>query len=137
MKGIKGDRRCYGMHSPLHSTLIHFDIQYDGTRMSNGYQKSPWYMYSSIPGAELPDMEQVIAALFKKGWTWYISCLDDKPQQGPERGTARGGKNWESYKLEKQFPNGLHTIQFVVYRHDKKPEQKDFVSVNHITYTNG
>lgn len=132
MKGIKGERKCYGMFSPLHGLLKACHLKYEGTRMSNGYYKSPWYMYGSEPGEGKADAAELVKSLQRNGWVLRAD-LDGNEVRYPQTGTARGGAAWESYQLEKDFPSGLHTINIVNYVYEKKPA-RNHVSFNQITY---
>lgn len=132
MKGIKGERKCYGMRSPFDHILTRAGISYLGTRMTNGYQKAPWYIYGTAPGDEEVDLDELLKYMLANGWT-IQNDLDGEQRKFPQTGEARGGKEWKSYEIERNVGGGLHTMQFVSYHHPKKPA-KDFISVNEITY---
>ena len=132
MKGIKGERKCFGMRSPFDNILTRAGIKYQGTRSTNGYQKAPWYMYGTEPGDEEVDLDTLFKHMLANGWATRED-LDGNPRKFPETGTAHGGKEYESYELETRHRGVLHTIQFVKFHYPKKPA-KDFISVNEITY---
>lgn len=132
MKGIKGERKCYGILSPFDHILTRAGLSYQGTRMTNGYQKAPWYMYGTDAGDEAPDLEELFKNMLATGWK-IRNDLDGNQKSFPSTGEARGGKEWESYELETERNGVLHTIHFVKFHYPKKPA-KDYVSVNEITY---
>lgn len=132
MKGIKGERKCYGMKSPFHNAFIRAGIQYQGTRSTNGYQKAPWYIYGTQPAAEQPDLTELFDHLLNTGWK-IRDDLDGKRLPFPETGKARGDQAYESYQLECYHQGVLRTLHIVKHTYAKKPA-KDYISLNEITY---
>lgn len=132
MKGIKGERKCYGIKSPFHSILNGAGIKYQGTRSTNGYGKAWWYIYGTNPGDEFPDFAQLLGALMRAGWK-PRNDLDGKLMAFPETGTARAGDTYESYNLETERAGVLHTLHIVAYTNVKKPA-RNHISVNEITF---
>lgn len=132
MKGIKGERKFYGIKSPFHSLYAAAGIKYQGTRGTNGYQKAPWYIYGTDPGAEFPDFAEFFGALMRKGWK-VRNDLDGNIRRFPECGTARGGAEYESFNLEIERNGALHTLHLVAYTYAKKPV-RNYISLNEITY---
>lgn len=132
MKGIKGERKCYGIKSPFHSLFAAAGIQYQGTRSTNGYQKAPWYIYGTDPGAEFPDFAEFFGALMRKGWK-VRNDLDGKLMAFPERGTKRGGDTYESFQLETKHNGALHTLHLIAFTNEKKPA-RNHICLNEITY---
>lgn len=132
MKGIKGERKCYGIKSPFHALFSAAGIKYQGTRSTNGYQKAAWYIYGTDPGDEFPDFAKFFGQLMQKGWS-IRDDLDGNQVQFPELGEARGGATYESYNLDTEHNGSLHTLHIVAYTYMKKPA-RNYISLNEITY---
>ena len=132
MKGIKGERKAYGIKSPMHRLLTTAGIDYQGTRLTNGYQRAHWYIYGTEPNEIQPDLAHVCAELEAAGWR-RRNDLDGNPMAFPERGTRRGDGHWQSFSLETYINSVLHTIQLVSTTYEKKPA-RNHISVNEITY---
>lgn len=132
MKGIKGERKYYGIKSPFHALYVAAGIKYLGTRGQNGYQKAPWYIYGTDAGAEFPDFAEFFGSLMRKGWK-PRNDLEGKLQAFPAVGTARGGSEYESYHLEIERNGALHTLHVISYTYPKKPA-RNYIAVNEITY---
>lgn len=132
MKGIKGERKYYGIKSPFHALYTAAGIMYQGTRGTNGYQKAPWYMYASNPTPELPDVPGFINKLLAKGWK-LRDDLDGNTVQYPLRGQAGAGAVTECYNLETYHKGVLHTMHLIAYTYAKKPE-RNYVNLGEITY---
>ena len=132
MKGIKGERKCYGIKSPFHALYATAGIKYQGTRSTNGYQKAPWYMYGTDAGAEFPDFSKFFSLLMSKGFT-VRNDLEGQQMAFPSRGEARGGATYESFDLEIERNGVLHTLHIVAYTYAKKPA-RNYIALNEITY---
>lgn len=143
MKGIKGERKCYGMHSPLHKLFIAHKVPYAGTRGTNGYQKAPWYIYETEAGKPA-DIEEMAKAMLGAGYELDkgIECEDGsyihggfEPKKQPETGSCYRpkGKTYVSYTFRKHTPGRIDSVQIVNYTHEGKPEKND-THINHIVY---
>jgi hypothetical protein len=132
MKGIKGERKYYGIKSPFHALYVAAGVMYQGTRGTNGYQKAPWYMYESAPKAELPDVLALVDSLMKAGWK-LRNDLDGNPQSFPKKGVKSGGATTECFELETYHQGVLHTMHLIAYQYAKKPE-RNYVALGEITY---
>lgn len=133
MKGIKGERKYYGIRSPFHSLYAAAGIKYLGTRGQNGYQKAPWYIYGTDPGTEFPDFAEFFGALMRAGWKPRKELDKDTLQAFPATGERRGGGQYESYNLEIEHKGALHTLHVLATTYPKKPA-RNYISVNEITY---
>lgn len=132
MKGIKGERKCYGIKSPFHALFEAAGIRYQGTRSTNGYGKAWWYIYGTNPGDAFPDFSQFFSTLMSKGWA-IRNDLEGNVMRFPERGEARGGATYESFNLDIERNGTLHTLHVIAYTYAKKPA-RNYISVNEITY---
>lgn len=119
MKGILGERKAYGQHSPQHSLFVKAGVPYRGTRTSNGYQKAPWYLYQSYPGSQLIDLDAFEKQLLAAGF--YVP--DDNRHSGP---------NARHYHRDTAGTQGesLHVVNYVF---EKKPA-KNYSHIGHIFF---
>jgi hypothetical protein len=132
MKGIKGERKCYGIKSPFHSTFVRHGIKYQGARSTNGYQKSPWYIYGTDAGADQPDITLMLGELMSLGWK-VRNDLDGKLMSFPSTGNKGEAATYECYDMETEVGKTLHTLNIVVMSYHNKPS-KNYISVNEITF---
>lgn len=138
MKGMKGERKAYGITSLLDGMLAEAGFNYQGTRMGRDTKK-PWIMYETDRG-EPADLQELDAALIKQGYVHYQSEMDDEPDQYPMTGSYGGrggvGNRYEQYRYMKRGRDGIVSeVLYVTTRfYEAGKGKKDYTNFEQIYY---
>lgn len=134
MKGLKGERRAYGITSPLESILLNAGFFYKGSRIQRD-SKTPWIMYETDRGMPA-ELEELDAALLKQGYV-HATDLDGNTVAFPESGVPGRGQRYTTYRYEKRGGPDNYVVEtlYVVTRfYDAGKGKKDYTSFDHIFY---
>ena len=134
MKGLKGERRAYGLISPLDAQLRAHGLKYKGSRIQRD-NKLPWIIYESDKGSPV-DLEAVDEMLLKQGYV-HATDLDGKTEKYPQQGGHLKGQGYTHYRYEKR--GGPHdyvveTIYLTTRNYVAGKGKKDFTNFEHIFY---
>jgi hypothetical protein len=133
MKGLKGERRAYGLTSPLHIYLRDAGLSYKGSRIQRD-SKQPWIMYEGERGNPA-DLEALDKVLLKQGYEHHRD-LDGETEVYPANGVPGRGQRYTQYRYQKAGKDGIvHEVLYVTTRfYDAGKGKKDYTSFDHIIY---
>ena len=133
MKGLKGERRAYGITSPLHHLLEDAGFDYKGSRIQRD-SKTPWVMYQTDKG-EPADLEALNDALLKLGYVQRPD-MDGEPVQYPTEGVPGRGQRYLQYLYEKRGADDIvnEVLYLTTHFYDAGKGKKDITSLDHIFY---
>lgn len=133
MKGLKGERRAYGITSPLDSILLNAGFFYSGSRLQRD-SKLPWIMYETDRGSPA-DLEELDKELLKQGYVQRPD-IDGNLVSYPTEGVPGRGQRYHQYLYEKAGKDGIvHEVLYVTTRfYDAGKGKKDYTSFDHICY---
>lgn len=133
MKGLKGERKAYGITGPLEELLDDAGLDYKGSRIGRDTKK-PWIMYAS-PRGEPVDLEALDAALLGQGYVHYVG-YDEEPEVYPQHGVPGRGQRYTQYRYQKSAPDGLVCeVLYVTTRfYDAGKGKKDYTEFDQIYY---
>lgn len=133
MKGLKGERRAYGITSPLDNILENAGLKYQGSRIGRDTKK-PTMMYETDRGSPA-DLEALDKVLLKQGYKYHTD-LDGNTETYPETGVPGRGQRYAMYRYEKRAKDGIvcEVLWIVTRFYDAGKGKKDYTSFDHIFY---
>jgi hypothetical protein len=133
VKGLKGERRAYGLTSPLDSILLNAGFFYKGSRFGRDTKK-PSIMYETDRGCPA-ELEEFDNELLNQGYEHHRD-LDGETEVYPQHGVPGRGQHYTMYRYEKRGSNrNVSEVLYVITRfYDAGKGKKDYTSFDHIFY---
>ncbi len=133
MRGVKGERKAFGLKSPLDGLLENVDLDYKGTRIGRDTKK-PWIMYETDRGVVV-DHADLDASLQKLGYVQRPD-MDGNPVQYPTEGVPGRGQRYAQHLYEKRAKDGIvsEVLYLTTRFYDAGKGKKDFTSFEQIYY---